>query len=152
MTRATIVSVSRPRTPLSTSAGRLVARSPHGLDQLRRRGIRLDLRPQPLDRDVDQARVAEIVVAPDPVEQDVAGQDLAGVPDELEQQVELGPGERDLRAVAKHAAASDVDRECTEAQGGDVVTAAGPPERGPDPGDQLRQVEGLADVVVGAGL
>ena len=35
---------------------------------------------------------------------------------------------------------------------GDVLTAAGPAERGPDPGDQLGQVEGLADVVVGAGL
>src|SRR6476469_969969 len=143
MTRATIISVSRPRTPLSTSAGRLVARSPNRLDQLRRGGIRLDLRPQPLDRDVDQARVAKIVVAPDPVEENVAGQDLAGMADELEQEVELGAGERDLRAVAEHTAAGDVDRQRAEPQGGDVLAAAGPTERGTDPGDQLRQVEGL---------
>ena len=56
--------------------------------------VGLDLGAQPADRHVHQPRVAEVVVAPDPVEQHVAAEDLAGVPGELDEQVELGPGQR----------------------------------------------------------
>ena len=57
----------------------LVAGPAHGQDQRRRGRVGLDLRPQPPDGDVDQPRVAEVVVAPDAVEQQVAGEHLARV-------------------------------------------------------------------------
>ncbi len=59
---------------------------------------RFDLGPQAPDGHIHQARVTEIVVAPDAIEQDVPGQHLAGVVDELQEQVELGPGQGDVRA------------------------------------------------------
>src|SRR6185295_5715422 len=99
-TSATMVSVSRPRTPLSmsarqrvnvlarqcatTSARCLVAGAANGLDELRGGGVSLDLCPQALDRDIHETRVAEVVVAPHPVEEDVARQDLAGGASELQ--------------------------------------------------------------------
>ena len=51
----------------------LVAGAANGQDQRRRGGIGLDLRPQPPDRDVDEPRVAEVVVAPDAVEEQRRG-------------------------------------------------------------------------------
>src|SRR4051812_25187129 len=110
-TRATSVSATRARMP-GTSAGRpggLVARPPHGHDQGRVRGVRLDLRPQPPDRDVHQPRIAEVVVAPDPVEERLPGEDLAGMLRELGEQVELRAREADLDAVARHGPSRRVD-------------------------------------------
>jgi len=47
----------------------LVAQAPHGDDERRVRGVVLDLRAQPPDVGVDEASVAEVVVAPDPFEE-----------------------------------------------------------------------------------
>ena len=54
--------------------GRLqpVADAPHGHDELGVVGVVLDLHPQPADVGVDEAAVAEVVVAPHPLEQLVA--------------------------------------------------------------------------------
>ena len=78
---------------------------------------------------------------------------------EVDKEVELGAGERDLVvvAVAPHAAARDIDLERTEPQRTAVrarlTRPAGPaPQRGADAGDQLGHLERLADVVVGARL
>ena len=51
----------------------LVARPADREDQLGRARIGLDLGTQPSDRDIDESRVAEVVVAPDPVEQACRG-------------------------------------------------------------------------------
>ena len=73
----------------------------------------------------------------------------------LHQEVELGPGERDVGAVAGHGAAGLVDPERSQAEPwprpvpSALAVAA---ERGPDAGDQLRHLERLAHVVVSARL
>jgi len=134
------------------SADGLVAGPAHGLDVLGCRRIALDLRPETLDRHVDEPRIAEIVVAPDPIEQDVPRQDLSGVAGQLHEQVELGPGEGDLGAVANNGPAGDVDRQRTESETIRLVRfTAGSAERGADAGNELRDLERLLDVVVGAG-
>ena len=131
----------------------LVAGAADGLDQLRCGRIGLDLRPEPLDRDVDEPRIAEVVVAPDPVEQDVAAQDLAGVAGELDEEVELGPGERRCRGRrASPSGRRGRSRRAEAERVGVAGLAARPADRGPDAGDELRDLERLLDVVVGAGL
>ena len=67
-----------------SSARGLVAGPADGQDQLGDGGVGLDLGAQPADCDVDQPRIAQVVVAPDPIEQDVAAEHLAGVPGELD--------------------------------------------------------------------
>ena len=53
---------------------------------------------------VDEAGVAEVLVAPDPLEQLVARQHHAGVVGELAQQPELGLGQAQLLAgLVRHA-------------------------------------------------
>ena len=71
-------------------------------------GSVLDLAAQPMDVDVDRARLARVVVAPDLLEQLVAGEDLAGVSDQEREQLErLGLDRQDL-AVAQQSVAAEV--------------------------------------------
>src|SRR5919112_6771458 len=83
-----------PRTgqgdPLARAGG-LVAAPPDGQDEPRVDRILLDLRAQASDRDIDQPGIAEVVVAPNAVEQLVAREDLARALRELDEEVELGP-------------------------------------------------------------
>src|SRR5262249_20377777 len=67
-----------------------VADPPHRHDELGVVGLVLDLHPQPADVGVDEAAVAEVVVAPHPLEELVAAQHHAGMVRELAQQQELG--------------------------------------------------------------
>src|SRR5690349_8166420 len=155
-TRARARRLRMPRTSGGSALRGLVAAAADGEDQLGIDGVGLDLGPEPPDRDVDEARVAEIVVAPDPVEELVAGQDLAGSLGELYEEVELRPGERDVLAVPADGATREVDREAAEVERrrpvGSGVTARPPAERRADAGDQLGHLERLLDVVVGARL
>src|ERR1700733_4817598 len=75
-----------------TSGDQLVAHAADGEDVARQGGGGLHLGPQAADVDVDQPPVAEVVVAPDPVEQLLAGQHLVRVGGELAQEAELGAG------------------------------------------------------------
>jgi hypothetical protein len=59
-----------------------VADAADRVDEPRARGIVLDLAAEPVDVDVDGARLAGVVVAPDALEELVPGEDLAGVADE----------------------------------------------------------------------
>src|SRR5690349_24745487 len=68
----------------------LVAQAPDGLDQARRGGVRLDLHPQAADVHVYLANVAALRVAPGMGDQDLAGQDLAGVAHQAIEQLALG--------------------------------------------------------------
>src|SRR5687768_7920475 len=102
-----MVAVRRARTPRTALPSGLVARAPDGQDQPRRCRIALDLRAETLNRNVNQARVTEVVVAPDEVEEQVARQHLARPASELEQQVEFGPGDRHLLAVPLHGPPGD---------------------------------------------
>jgi len=53
-------------------------------------GILFDIGPQPPDVDVDQAAITEVAVAPDAVEEGLAGEQPPRVLSEFAQQLELG--------------------------------------------------------------
>src|ERR1700730_18943885 len=91
--------------PSFTSGHQLVAHAPDGEYVLGHRGVRLDLGAQAPDVDVDEAPVAEVVVAPDPVEQLLPAQDLVGARGPLAPEAGLGPCAGDLVAgeAAPHA-------------------------------------------------
>jgi len=104
--------------------------------------------------DVDETTVAEVVVAPDPVEQLFAAQHLVGVGGQLAQEPELG-------ARAVHLLAVDVPQqplvgehfEVPEREHGRLVLGGARPEQQrPDARTELLCHEGLGDVVVGTGL
>src|SRR5207253_10848918 len=80
-----------------------IADAAYCVDQLRLLRIVLDLRAQPLHGDVDEARVAEVVVVPDQLEQQLARENLLRPARELEQQPELGRRERDILATSLDA-------------------------------------------------
>ena len=106
--------------------------------------------------DVERLGVADVVAAPDPVDQRVAGQHPPGVGQQHVEQLELlerqrqrlaGDGDRVLVGVERHVA--DRDRRRAELAG---VVAGRPAQHGPHPGHELAQPVRLGDVVVGADL
>src|SRR5438477_4690473 len=80
----------------------------HHLGLLR---VALDLRAQPLDVDVNEPGVGRVPVAPDLLQQHLAGEDLPRLAGERDQQVELERGQRDLLAVALDLVRLHVDRD-----------------------------------------
>ena len=97
-----------------------------------------------------------VVVAPDVLEELVAGEHLARVAEQEREQLERLGLERHGVAVAQHAVAGEVDLDPAEVDERRRVAPAarllGPPEDRPDPRRQLAQAERLGDVVVGAEL
>ena len=132
--------------------GEAVAHAPDRLDQARRCGVGLDLRPQPLDGDIDEARVAQVVVAPDPLEQLLTAEHLAPVAGERQQQLELRGREAQIAAVAAGLKAGRVDLDAPGRKRGRLRLARSPPQDGPNTRDQLGHLERLRDVVVRAEL
>ena len=86
------------------SGDQAVADAAGGDDQRRFVGLILDLHPQAADVGVDEARIAEVLVAPHPLEQLIARQHRAGVVGELAQQPELGLGQVELLAALERDA------------------------------------------------
>ncbi len=86
-----------------------VAHSAYRLDDFWTLRIGFDLGTQPVDVDVDGARLADILVTPDAFEQLLAAEYLAGVADEEGQQVEGFRLYRPGLAVAKQPVAGHVD-------------------------------------------
>src|SRR5438034_5692307 len=58
--------------------------------------VHLDLGSKSLYGDVDEARIAQVVVTPDPLEQHLAGEHLARPARQLEQEPELRGREREV--------------------------------------------------------
>src|SRR5579875_3511703 len=114
--------------PSEASAGRsarardleAVADAAHGGDERRPRGVRLDLRAQALHVDVERLRVADVVEAPDAVDQAVARHHPARVEEEVLEQLELLEGEAHLLAPYGALVAVEV-----EADAGDLEHVAG---------------------------
>src|SRR3989442_1617746 len=82
----------RTRFPFPASgfrAAELVADASHGDNVRRRAGIIFNLLPQPADVHVDGARAAVVVVSPDMLEEEVAGEHPVGVADQEPQQLEF---------------------------------------------------------------
>ena len=97
--------------------------------------------------DVDRPGLAGVVVAPDLLEQLVAGEDLARVSDEEREQLERLRLDRDGDPVAQQPPAAEVrlDRPEIDDRGRllDRDGLVGPPEERPDTRRQLAQENGL---------
>src|SRR5262245_7364289 len=91
------------------STHELVARAVHGEDVLRLVRRRLDLLPQLRDEVVDGPRGRGFLVAPDLIEDLLAGHDLAGVRDEIPQEVEFARREVDALAGALRLVRPEID-------------------------------------------
>src|SRR5262245_22795233 len=94
-------------------SGRLaqrVADPADGLDQARL-AVGLELLAQPHDDDVDDVRLAHEVGAPDPLEDRLAREDLAGVAGHELEQVVLASGQLDRAFAAPDLARRRVDRQ-----------------------------------------
>ena len=104
-----VISSSAAASPLGgASSLELVAQPAYGQQVLRGRRVGLDLRPQPLDVDVEGLGVADVVAAPDPVDQLAAGEHPAGVAQQELEQLELLQRHRDAGAVDGHDVPVDV--------------------------------------------
>src|SRR3546814_11338546 len=77
----------------------------------------VDRLPEATDVDVDGARLDVAVVAPHGIEQPLAGEDAAGVLQEVAQPAEFGRAESDRRATAPHLVGADVHFEIGRASG-----------------------------------
>ena len=77
-----------------------VADAAHGEEELGLLRVALELLPQVADVDVDGARVAVLGVAPDVLEQGLAGEHPAGRAGERAEDLELDVGDADLLARA----------------------------------------------------
>ena len=101
--------------------------------------------------DGDRRGVGVERVAPDEVHELVAGERLAGVAGEEQQQLELALGERDLLGGDGHPARGRVDHELAELERRLRVGArVQAPQHGVDARHELGRRERLDDVVVGA--
>src|SRR2546425_11957588 len=93
---------SRTRFPFPASGFRsseFVADATHGDNVRRRGGIIFNLLPQPADVHVDGARATVVVVSPDMLEEEVAGEHPVGVGDQEPPQLEFLCRQVDLPAV-----------------------------------------------------
>src|SRR4051795_1391150 len=141
------VSASRHRTGRRSSTQHV----PRAADRVQqaRLAAGLELAPQVRDEDLDRVRRRERVVAPDLLQEALAGDDDALVAHEVLEELELALGELDLAL-----AALDLVRVGVQRQVGDDERRAAP--RGPaaqqraQPGEQLLALERLDEVVVGA--
>ena len=106
-------------------------------------GSVFDLAAQPVDVDVDRPGLAGVVVAPDLLEQLVAGEDLARVADQEREQVERLRLDRQRLAVAQQAMPGEVDLDPIEVDDGrrrldgDALLRA--PEQRPDRAPTARE-------------
>src|SRR5690606_12404842 len=165
--RSIVVTITRSRreerhqvrTPPAACAGVLMASvrpclvthtadRQHDLGVLR---VLLDLRAQPLDVHVHQARDTGVPVSPHLLQQRLAVEDVVGSGGEGDQQIELKGGQRQLGTLPLDGVPGDIDRQVPDSELGWLAPVAAAQAR-PDPGQQLLGLEGLHDIVVGTGL
>src|SRR6185503_4939754 len=91
-----------------------VADAADRVDELRRRRVVLQRRAQPVDVDVDRPGLAGVVVAPDVLQQLVAGERLARVPEEEREKLEGLRLDRQGLAVAQEPMPGEVDLDPAE--------------------------------------
>ena len=105
------------------------------------------------DVHIDSSGLAIELIAPDAVEQEVAGQHLAAADDEQLEQLELLERQRQLLAVAEGLVVAHVDRESANVQDALIlVLRCGAAQKRLHAGNQLAHGEGLGDVIVRAQL
>ena len=100
------------------------------MDEGRVLGIRFDFVAQGGDEPVNAAVAGKTVVAPDGVEDLVAGEGFACFFQEQLQQFEFFGGEFDIPAVLGEAAGGDIEGEISELVGGGLVLLGAAQESG----------------------
>ena len=129
------------------SASQPVACAADGQNDLRGAGLRLNLLPQTFDVNGQGVVVHKFPRrVPQLVQQPVPGENHVGVIEEDQQQAVLQRGEKHLLPLLLHHAAGGVHRQAME--GKDRGGAAGFPQGGGDPRQELPWAEGLGDVVI----
>ena len=93
-------------------------------------------------------RRLQVGVVPHLAQDLLAGDDLPGPQQQHPQQLELLVGQADLGAVDEHAPPGQLHAHAPDLDG----LRGEPAQQRADPGQQLGEAEGLADVVVGAGV
>ena len=115
--------------------------------------IVLDLQPQAPDVHIHDLQLAEVVPAPDHVQNLLPGESPAGVLHKHLHDGILHLGELDTLAVLLQSAVAGIEQEGVlpdlSGLGGDI--SPGPAEQRVHPGGQLRRGEGLCHIVVGTG-
>src|SRR5699024_1493516 len=144
----------RPRRRITLGSGlELVAETAHRGEQSRLRGIDLDLRPQTFDMDVEGLRIADIVLAPDAVDELSAGHHSSGVAHEDLEQLELLERHGQLLTADGHDMAFDVDAHSPGLEHGLVVDFLGldiATQHRTHTRQKLTRGVGLRHIVIGA--
>src|SRR5699024_10041458 len=144
----------RPGLRISLGSGlELVAETAHRGEQSRLRGIDLDLRPQTFDMDVEGLRIADIVLAPDAVDELSAGHHSPGVAHEDLEQLELLERHAQLLTADGHDIALDVDAHSPRLEHGLVVESLGldiATQHRTHTSQELTRGVGLRHIVIGA--
>src|SRR6476646_2762173 len=96
----------------------LVAQAPHRHHVARVGRVVLDLGPESPDVHVDETAVAEVAVAPHPLQQRLAAEHPAWARRQLDEEAELGLREVDLAPAARDQALLGRDLELAEAEAG----------------------------------
>src|SRR3954447_228643 len=138
--------------PVKNSGGEAVTHPRLGVQVPRVRRIGLELAAQLVEVDAQVVRLLLVRRAPDRLQQVLLADQPARCPDQLRQQPPLGRRQPDDGAVDGDPLGRQVDGEVL---GRDhrLVRLRGPaPLHRAQPGQQLAHVEGLGDVVVGAGV
>src|SRR4051812_5985552 len=112
-----------------------VAGAPFGVQEPRL-AARLELAAQVGDEDVDRVGRRGRVVAPDLVEEPLAGDDEPVVSHQELEQLELAVGELDLALAPHDLAGVGIEREIADLEGGGSARRP-PAQQSPDPGEQL---------------
>ena len=113
------------------------------------RWVRLDLRAQPFDVDVERLGVADIVAAPDAVDELHPGEHAAAVAGATAQQLELLSGNAAATPLTVTVCRSTSIRTGPPPRTWDDLLGSDPPQDGLDPGEQLAGGVRLGHVVVG---
>src|SRR5918996_1193868 len=141
------VSASRQRIDRRSSP-KDIPRSADGVQQPRL-AAGLELAAQVGDEDLDGVRRRERVVAPDLLEQALAGYDDALVAHEVLEELELALGELDLAVAARHLVGVRVQGEVGDGQRRRPARWA-PAQQRAQAREELLALERLDEVVVGA--
>ena len=141
----------RAADPRSRGALQHVAGAALGVEQPRL-AAGLELAPQVRDEDVDRVGRRDRVVAPDVLEQALAGDDQPLVAHQVLEQLELAVGELDLALAALHLARVRVELSRSPTTSEAAAARRPAPQQRADPREQLLALERLRQVVVGAGV
>src|SRR5216683_1670745 len=141
----------RPR--ISCRWVELVAGAPHHLQVAGPARVALDLFAQAPNVDRDRGWTADEILVPDSVEQVIATEHLAGVGDEVVQQVEFLGSELDGLAADFETTVGWIELDFAAAQasvGGWLGVESDAAQLGFHSGDELAGAEGFDNIVVGA--